>query len=290
LREVLADWERLTAEVDTLTRDAPQSKIVSALREKIGAARPVALDPLTQGERESELQMWLEEHGVEAAWEHAPNLVSLGWEVKDIVELSHAVPVGSLATVVKWVSASGATFSLLHELAVGAGRIAEIVQAVKAYAYLDQAPMQEVDVHAGLENTLIILRHKLREGVTVIRQFAPDLPRLAAYGSELNQVWTNIIDNAIEAMQGQGQLVLRTSVAHNQVLVEIEDNGPGIPPEIQPRIFDPFFTTKPLGAGTGLGLHIAHNIVSRHRGQIQVTSQPGVTCFQVSLPIQLQRG
>jgi signal transduction histidine kinase len=179
---------------------------------------------------------------------------------------------------------------VLDELGAGAERLSEIVGAIKAYTYLDQAPVQDVDIHAGLENTLVILRHKLKQGVSVVRAFAPDVPRVEAYGSELNQVWTNLIDNAIDAMGGQGQLTLRTALQDNQVVVEIADNGPGIPPAILPRIFEPFFTTKPPGAGTGLGLHIAHSIIARHHGQMQVTSEPGGTRFQVTLPIQLKRG
>ena len=145
-------------------------------------------------------------------------------------------------------------------------------------------------MHDGLENTLVILRHKIKASIRVARDYAADLPRIEAYGSELNQVWTNIIDNAVGAMQGQGELILRTYVRKNEVVVEIGDNGPGIPPEVQPRIFEPFYTTKPPGVGTGLGLHITYNIVNRHHGQIRVTSRPGATCFQVTLPVQLTKG
>jgi len=178
----------------------------------------------------------------------------------------------------------------VEEVQQSTQRISQIVNAVKSYAYLDQAPIQEVDVHESLENTLTILRHKLKQGITVNRHYAPDLPCIEAYGSELNQVWTNIIDNAIDAMQGSGELTLRTYARVECVVVEIGDNGPGIPPEIQPRIFDAFFTTKPPGSGSGLGLHTSYNIVAhRHKGRIQVRSQPGVTCFQVTLPVRLQR-
>ncbi len=179
--------------------------------------------------------------------------------------------------------------SLLHEVDLGTERVSEIVKAVKAYSYLDQAPVQEVDIHEGLDNTLIILRHKIGGNIEVVREYAPDLPHIESYGSELNQVWTNLLDNAIYAMEGSGLLRLRTRAEDGHVVVEIQDNGPGIPPEIQQRIFEPFFTTKPPGLGTGLGLHIAYSIINNHYGRISVTSVPGNTCFQVTLPTQLPR-
>ncbi|MEX0789103.1 MAG: ATP-binding protein, partial [Anaerolineales bacterium] len=146
----------------------------------------------------------------------------------------------------------------------------------------------EVDVHRGLEETLVILRHKLAAGVVVQREYDPTLPKIEAYGSELNQVWTNILDNAIDAMDGKGEIRIRTHADDNRVIVEIADNGPGIPEGIRNRIFDPFFTTKPPGVGTGLGLHISYNIiVQKHQGQIRVTSRPGETQFEISLPVRL---
>jgi signal transduction histidine kinase len=164
------------------------------------------------------------------------------------------------------------------------------VKAVKTYSYLDQAPIQQVDIHDSLENTLVILKHKLKTGVDVKREYATDLPRIEAYGSELNQVWTNLIDNAIDAMNGKGDITLRTYPKGDSVVVEIADSGPGIPPEIQQRIFEPFFTTKEPGAGTGLGLHIAYNIVvDKHHGQLTLRSRPGETCFQATLPVKLAR-
>jgi signal transduction histidine kinase len=292
LRGALSAWQSLTSEVDALAREPRQRERLAALRAELPqrAASPLSLDPLTRGDRESELQAWLEARGVEAAWEIAPTLVSFGWETENLRAVGEAFPPPALSPVVRWMGAACSAYALLDELGAGAERLSEIVRAIKAYAYLDQAPIQDVDVHAGLENTLVILRHKLKDGVAVRREYAADLPRIEAYGSELNQVWTNLIDNAVDAMQGRGELTLRTYARDNQVIVEVADDGPGIPPEIQPRIFDPFFTTKPPGAGTGLGLHIAHSIVSRHRGRIRVASQPGATCFQITLPLQLQRG
>jgi signal transduction histidine kinase len=180
-----------------------------------------------------------------------------------------------------------AVYALLDEVAKGSERISEIVKAVKSYSYLDRAPVQEVDVHEGLDNTLVILRHKLKQGIHVSRDYAPDLPRIEAYAGELNQVWTNILDNAADALGGQGEIRLHTTQEDGRVVVEIEDNGPGIPPAIQSRVFEPFFTTKPPGVGTGLGLNIAYNIVQKHYGEIQLESRPGRTCFRILLPTKL---
>ncbi|HUM72210.1 MAG TPA: ATP-binding protein, partial [Chloroflexota bacterium] len=167
----------------------------------------------------------------------------------------------------------------------GAARMAGVVSALKSYVYLDQAPIQNVDIHAGLDDTLVILRHKLQPGIIVQREYGSQIPKISAYASELNQVWTNIIDNATDALNGQGMIIIRTRQEEGEVVVEIEDNGPGIPPTIVPKLFDPFFTTKPPGKGAGLGLNIAYNIVQKHHGEIAVVSVPGQTVFQVRLPL-----
>jgi signal transduction histidine kinase len=163
------------------------------------------------------------------------------------------------------------------------------VKALKTYTYMDQAPVQSVDVREGLDNTLIILHNKLKRGVTVVREYADDLPVIEAYASELNQVWTNIIDNAADAMGREGTLTVRAYREERWVVVEIEDDGPGIPPENQSKIFDPFFTTKSPGKGTGLGLSISRNlVVQKHRGLITLKSQPGSTCFTIRLPLDFK--
>jgi signal transduction histidine kinase len=180
---------------------------------------------------------------------------------------------------------------LIRSVGLGAGRISEIVKALKSYAYLDQAPVQNVDVHQGLEDTILILGNKLKSGITIKREYAPNLPIIQAYGSELNQVWTNLIDNAIDAMGEQGVITLRTRAQDKWVVVAVEDNGEGIPEEIQSRVFDPFFTTKPPGVGTGLGLDISYNIVvQKHKGNINLSSQPGKTVFEVWLPVNFENG
>jgi signal transduction histidine kinase len=292
LREALAEWERLTLELNACGLTAPQAARINTLREEIAAraAAPIDLDPLARSDRESDIQMWLEDHGVDQAWELAPTLASFGWDMVALGALADVFSAAQISIVAPWLGAGCSAYALLDEVGKSAERISEIVKAVKSYSYLDQAPIQEVDVHEGLDNTLVILRHKLKQGVRVTRNYAAGLPRIEAYASELNQVWTNIIDNAVDAMNGQGELVIRTLAKDGQVVVEIADNGPGIPPQVQSRIFEPFFTTKPPGVGTGLGLNIAYNIVQKHLGQIKVTSQPGATCFQVMLPIQLKRG
>ena len=183
-----------------------------------------------------------------------------------------------LAAAIAWIGAAAPVHMLAYEIGQGSGRISEIVGALKSYSYLGQAPVQDVDLREGIDNTLIILRNKLKQGVTVERKFADDLPLIPAFGSELNQVWTNLLDNAIGAMKGRGTIIIRARLADPWAVVEIEDDGPGIPDDAQGRIFDPFFTTKEPGKGTGLGLSTTYSIVTeRHRGEIMVESRPGRT-------------
>jgi len=248
------------------------------------AQQPLDLDPLGRSDREEQIETWLEERDISDSWELAPILVDLGYQEAQCNQLSEAFQAGELPIVVRWLEATYSIYGLLEEIVQGTARMSEIVKALKAYVYLDQAPVQPVDVHESLDNTLVMLRGRLKGGVTLRREYAPQLPRIMAYGSELNQVWTNIIDNAIDAMNGQGELVLRTWQEDHWVCVQIQDNGPGIPLEIQPKLFDPFFTTKPVGKGTGLGLNISYNIVKKHGGEIKLASKPGWTCFTVRLP------
>lgn len=252
------------------------------------AMQPSDIDAIAQSDRASQLEDWLQEQGIERAWEYAPILASMAYTTGDLAALRQIFSVQQLPAVVAWLGQTYNVYSLLEEVTQGTGRIVDLVKALKTYTYLDRAPVQAVDVHEGLDSTLVMLRSKLKGGITVRREYAPDLPRIQAYASELNQVWTNIIDNAADAMEGKGEIVLRTQREGEWVVVEIEDNGPGIPEALQPKIFDPFFTTKSPGAGTGLGLNISHNIiVQKHGGTIAVTSQPGKTRFVVKLPIQL---
>jgi signal transduction histidine kinase len=254
----------------------------------IRATTSSQLDPLAQSDREDEVTTWLEEHGITEGWKLAPTLVGAGLYTDWLDTVGEKVPNNSLAQVLNWLVATLTEVGLLDEMEHCTGRISTLVQAVKDYSYMDQAPLQEVDVHEGLESTLTILGHKLKQGVVVNREYDRSLPRITAYGSELNQVWTNLLDNAIDAMNGQGQIWIRTLRENDHLLVEFADNGRGIPPEIQLHIFEPFFTTKGVGEGTGLGLHIAYSVVvGQHQGDIRVISQPGDTRFQVHLPINL---
>jgi signal transduction histidine kinase len=287
LREALMTWQQLTARLEESNLDAFQMETVRALRAAIltHTLRPVELDPLARMEQEGALQAWLVAHGVKETWELAPELLSLGWQVETLEQLSRPFSPDQFPILVQWLAAGGSTYMLLDEMGKSADRISEIVKAVKNYSYLDQAPVQSVDVHAGLENTLVILRQKIKPGIRIRREYAADLPRIEAYASELNQVWTNLIDNALAAMGDEGELSLRTYTQGGQVVVEVCDTGPGIPPDIKERIFEPFFTTKPQGVGNGLGLHIVYNsIVDKHQGRIEVTSRPGATCFRILLP------
>lgn len=248
---------------------------------------PVKLDVLEKIDLVDDLQQWLEANGIESAWEFAPAMVNFGWNNESLGELQGKAV---FQNAIKWLGAGCQIVQNLYEIQKTTERISRIVQAMKSYTYLDQAPLLEVDVHEGLENTLVIMEHKLKQGVTIKRDYAPNLARIEAYASELNQVWTNIIDNAVDAMQGKGEITLRTYEENDQVVVEIIDNGPGIPKEIQSRIYEPFFTTKPPGQGTGLGLHVTHDIVTnRHQGLMLLESIPGKTKFKIILPTQIRK-
>lgn len=290
LASALGQVEQLEMAFNALSLQPKRRAEFANWRAKVAheASAAPTLDPLARADLESDVQDWLEAHDVPDAWEVAPRLVALGFDRARLDELLSLFTSDQLPPVMTWLAARGNVESLLDEVASSADRISTIVKAIKSYSYLDQAPVQEVDVHEGLENTLTILHYKLKQGVAVKREYARDLPKIEAYASELNQVWTNIIDNAIDAMKGQGIITVRTLPEADRLVVEICDNGPGIPKEIQGRIFEPFFTTKPIGSGTGLGLHLSYNIiVLKHHGQITVRSHPGETCFRVVLPRKL---
>lgn len=244
------------------------------------------LDPLEQSDREATIEAWLEAQEIEDAWELAPVLVNAFIDEQDLETLMQTVPAGDLENAIRWLTANLTTRDLLKSITHSTERISELVSAVKSYSFMDQAPWQEIDVHDGLENTLIILGHKLKNA-TVTRHFDRTLPQICAYGGELNQVWTNLIDNAIYAVNGKGRIDIRTERDGDFFLVEICDNGGGIPPEAQPHIFAvPFFTTKGR-SGTGLGLVISHRIVvERHHGKIAFRTGPEGTCFSVRLPFE----
>lgn len=285
--EALRNLHALAWKLCHLHLDTDQLEVLQQFQETLRAhaAQPPALDPLLQSDREEQLAAWIETRGIPDGWKLAPVLVSAGLDTGQVEALEARVGASALGDVLAWLGEAVGMSRLVRLVDQSTTRIFDLVQAIKAYSYMDQAPLQEIDIHEGLENTLLLLGYKLTD-ITVTREYDRSLPRLRAYGGELNQVWTNLIDNAIVAMGGRGQLWIRTAREQNQVRVEVADNGPGIPPEIQARIFEPFFTTKPVGAGTGLGLDIVfHTIVERHHGTIRVVSRPGDTRFQVRLPI-----
>ena len=267
-------WDQL----DDLTRIIRES-----------ALQHIDMDALERSDREFEVEDWLNSHNIPDAWEFAPTIVDLGFSDDQLEEIASGFSADHLGKVIAWMGASFNSFTLLEEINQGSERISEIVKSLKSYVYLDQAPVQAVDIHEGLNNTLVMLRHKLKEGIEVKRHYAEGIPQIQAYGSELNQVWTNIIDNAIDAMNGKGVINISTRQNGDWVIVDLEDNGPGIPEDIQEEIFSPFFTTKAVGKGTGLGLNISYKIIEKHSGDVKVFSKPGKTRFQVSLPIDFSK-
>jgi signal transduction histidine kinase len=288
------------------------------------AQNPPLLDPLTQSDREDQLTDWMDEHDIQNGWQLASTFVSAGLEKDWLDQISTRLGETCLQESLTWLDATLNVVGLLNTLGHSTGRIHQLVGAVQDYSAIDPNDLQPVDIHKGLESTLTILGHKLKRGVTVIRDYAEDLPLVMSHEAELEQVWMNVIDNAIAATlerfsqnpsstasstpalhtnpvmiptgwqnrvthlsaTNQPTLWIHTRCEADWVLVEIADNGTGIPPEVQPHIYEPFFTTKGVGKGTGLGLNTSYKIVKRHGGDIRVTSQPGDTCFQIRFPSQ----
>jgi signal transduction histidine kinase len=268
---------------------AEQHDLIAKLEEEAEkrANQPSELDPIARSDLEQEVEAWLEQNGVEDAWDHAGTLVAMGLCAAELGDLTRSFDDAVTPVVIDYFGNKFTAYTLLQEIGHGTERIAEIVKALKGYSYMDQAPVQAVDVREGLNDTLVMLSSKLKKGVKVSVDFAEDLPRIEGFGSELNQVWTNLIDNAIGAMDGKGHIGLKSYQHGDGVVVEITDDGPGIPADVQDKIFDPFFTTKAPGEGTGLGLNISHGIiVEKHGGQIAVDSKPGKTRFTIRLPIK----
>jgi signal transduction histidine kinase len=289
LKKALLNWQSLIQQIEAAAFEKDQTAWLHNFMNKASQRfeAPIRLDALEKIDLVDELQTWLEANHVESAWELAPVLVNYGWDSETLETLKSP---GLFQLSIQWLGAGCLMNSLLSEVQLTTERLSQIVGAMKSYTYLGHAPLLEVDVHEGLESTLVILQHKLRQGVSIKREYSPGLPHIEAFASELNQVWTNIFDNAIDAMDGKGEILLRTYAGDNQVIVEIVDNGPGIPEDIRPRIFEPFFTTKPPGKGTGLGLHISHDIVTnRHHGELLVESRPGETKFKIILPVKMSK-
>ncbi len=288
--EISAQKEAQT-DLEKLGLSQDQMEILYSERDKGAnhASDPTELDALARSDREAVLEDWLEERGVEQAWEIAPTLVDRGFEESDLTLLGDHFEQVQLPNVLSYLSGDFTVQHLLAEIRSAAANISSIIQAYKSYVYLDQAPVQDVDIHEGLDGTLLILGGKLKEGISVRKEYAPDLPKIMAYGSELNQVWTNLIKNAADALEGKGEIVLRTRPDNGWVVVVIQDNGPGVPSELREKIFETGFTTKSRDEGTGLGLGSSRKIVEeRHRGEIRLTSEPGNTRFEVRLPLNFE--
>jgi signal transduction histidine kinase len=268
---------------------ASQQESIDAFESKAidHTATAKQLNSLDQSDREDEISEWLESHGIDEAWKFSANLVEAGMDSAALEQLLGEIPATATVDVLARVNCQLAAAKLASEIKTATVRISELVGAIKEYSYMDQASVQELDIHKGLDNTLLILKYKLKKkDISVTRDYAQSLPLIKAYGSELNQVWTNLIVNAVDAMSKGGTLKVRTKREPTDIMVEIRDNGAGIPAEARSRIFEPFFTTKPVGEGTGLGLDTVARIVRKHRGNVRFESKPGDTCFQVRLPIR----
>jgi signal transduction histidine kinase len=249
------------------------------------------LSPMAQSDLEDRIMMWCDAVGVDDSWQIAPVLAKAGMDDAELARIREQVGEEHLGDTLSWLESALTIAGLSYTLKQSASRVSELVKAVKAYTYMDQTPLQDLDIHEGLESTLIVLQHKLN-GINITRVYDRDVPRITAFGSELNQVWTILLDNAADALSdllkqaGRSNICVQTSQENGYLIVQIIDNGPGIPHEQQGRLFEPFFTTKPVGQGAGLGLSIARRIVvDRHKGMIRAISHPGETRFQVSLPI-----
>ncbi|MFF1720572.1 ATP-binding protein [Streptomyces sviceus] len=252
-------------------------------------AKAPVLSPLEASDREDTLADWLDDHGIQEGWRIAPTFVQGGLDVDWLDQVAATVGEEILPNAIGWLNYTVETELLMDEINDSTARISHLVDAAKQYSQLDRAPYQVADVHELLDSTLLMLSGKIGQQIKVVKEYDRTLPRIPAYPAELNQVWTNLIDNAVQAMNsvgGEGTLTVRTALEHDRLLVEFGDTGPGVPADIRGRIFDPFFTTKPVGEGTGLGLDISWRIVvNKHHGTLQVESSPGDTRFQVLLPL-----
>jgi signal transduction histidine kinase len=272
--------------LDPSTLDALEQTVSEAVQ-RVGSQN-TDLDELERSGLEEDLALWLEARGVPEAWDLAPTCVGAGLNAGSLEPLVESVPQELRADALLYLHAALDVAELVDEVEGSARRISGIVETMEGYSYMDRAPVQSVDVNGSLDDTLAVLGYRL-DGVEVERDYDPDVPRITAYGGELNQVWTNLVDNAIDAVsgvEGAGRIRLRTSCERDRVLVEVTDDGPGIPRENRERIFEPFFTTKGVGEGTGLGLDVSYRIVvGRHGGDIHLVSRPGETRFEVRLPV-----
>ncbi len=282
--------ERFKSVITMRVTTEQTDQINEILFHKIDEARTLDLDLMEREDRLDDIRDWLEDRDVEHADDIAETLVDFAFREPDLDAIEAIVGSEHVSPLMWWLESNLSLERLVTEIRDSAGRIAELINAVKAYSHMDQNPsLEEIDIHEGLRSTLVMLKHKFKnKQIEVVKAFQEDLPRLCAIGGELNQVWTNLIANAIDALPAQGRLTIRTYVQRNCICVDFNDNGSGIPEDVQTRIFEPFFTTKGIGEGTGMGLDIVKRIIDRHEGEIKVHSKPGDTTFTVCFPLDRQ--
>ena len=288
LRERVAGMRHKLGMLASGKVDADKLQALVVLQEEAveRVAKAPKLSPLESADREDELGDWLEEQGVPGGWDLAPVLVPAGLDVAWLSGVRERTGPANFEGAVRWLTYSVETEMLMSEIEDATTRVSTLVAAAKQYSQMDRTPFQVVDVHELLDSTLVMLGRKIGDGVRVVKEYDRELPQVSVYAAELNQVWTNLIDNALAAMDGTGTLTLKTWRDDDHLVVQVGDTGPGVPPEIQGRIFDPFFTTKPVGEDTGLGLDISWRIVvNKHHGDLRVESVPGDTRFLVRLPL-----
>jgi len=285
LRDALKRFKEASHELGSRDLTSAQKTEIDRLEASFVQSEQIRPDALAISDLEDQIDSLLRSHGQNDLWQMAADLARMNVKPEALETLFATLDADTARAALVSIAASLEVATLLNEIENATSRISELVSAIKEYTFMDQAPLQNVDIVKSLENTLTIMNHKLKQGVAVKRDYQ-GIPLLVnSFGSELNQVWTNLIDNAIGAMNGKGELRVRTCRQDDNVVVEIDDNGPGIPPDVLPHIFEPFFTTKGVGEGTGLGLDTVQRIVKKHQGSIQVTSKPGNTRFQVWLPL-----
>jgi len=285
LRDILKKIRDASQELGRRELTPAQQSEIEKMEASFVQSDEVPPDPLAASDLEEQIDSLLRSHGQNDMWQMAADLAHRNVKPEALESLFATLDADTARAALVRIAASVEVATLLNEIESGTSRISDLVRAIKEYTYMDQTPLQNVDIVKSLETTLTILNHKLKHGVVVERDYQRIPLLVNSFGSELNQVWTNLIDNAIDAMHGEGELRVRTYRDDDCVVVEIADNGPGIPPDVQPHIFEPFFTTKGVGEGTGLGLDTVQRIVKKHRGDIQVISKPGDTRFQVWLPL-----
>jgi signal transduction histidine kinase len=288
LRERVAGMRRKLGMIADGRIDPAQLLKLTSLAETVieRAAKAPELTAMQVSDREDEMSDWLDEHDVQSSWDLAPVFVAGGMNVECLEEIAGSVAPELLDQSLRWIGYTLETEQLMTDIEDAGNRISSLVAAAKQYSQIDRASHQWIDVHDGLISTLVMFKHKIGDGIRIVKELDRTLPQIPAHPGELNQVWTNLIDNAVHAMEGKGTLTVRTAREGDRVLVEVGDTGPGIPEELRRRVFEPFFTTKPVGEGTGLGLDISYRIVvNRHGGDLTLTSTPGDTRFRVLLPL-----